>query len=205
MMKYIATINSLLPDWHARPIPTDFANPDTCLIVKGSANKVRKIKSVDPLPHSQWAAKRVTGKFSDRLELDPTLHEVYSSDEDTSSDDDGDGDGDGADEAGPTGLRRSPNDGDGNEEAGPTGLRPSPNDGDGNEEAGPTGLRLSPNDGDGDEEAGPTGLRPSPGEKPTPSKAEVRALLAQDLATIAERAAERAEQVAPEVRREQAE
>ena len=95
LKKFIATMTTLVPNPQSRPIPTDFSNPDTCLIVKGSGNKVRKIKSVNPLPHSQWAAKRVVAKFSNRLELDPAAHEVYSSDEDTSGDHDGDGDGDG--------------------------------------------------------------------------------------------------------------
>ena len=136
-------MTTLVPDAQKRPIPTDFSNPDTCLIVKGSGNMIRKIKSVNPLPHSQWAGKRVVAKFTNRLELDPEAHCVYSSDEDTSSDDNEDGGGD----------------------------------------------RDEDGDGDGDGEPNIQQVAPDASTQQAPSKAEVKAQLAKDLAMLAEQAA----------------
>ena len=70
LQKHIATLHSLLRLRHAMPIPSDFSNPATCLIVKGSANKARTVKSVEPLPHEEWPGKHSVGKFSARPELD---------------------------------------------------------------------------------------------------------------------------------------
>ena len=152
LQKFIATMTTLAPDAQKRPIPVDFSNPDTSLIVEGSGNKSRRHKAVNPLPHSKWVEKRVVAKFSMHLELDSEAECVYSSD-----DDDGD------------------NSTDDNE------------DGSGDQDE----------DGDGDG-GGEPNIQPASTQQ-TPTKKEVKAQIARDLAIVAEHAAVRAAQAAEDL------
>ena len=64
MATMMASVNSSGPDSQKYPIPVDFANPDTSLIVKGSGNKTKMYKGVKALPHNKWADKPVGAKFT---------------------------------------------------------------------------------------------------------------------------------------------